>query len=200
MAGSIYVIRNFINDKVYIGQTVNNIDKRFKKHLSQTRCRNRCSALYDAFAKYGKHNFYIELIEEGEFDTIELNRLECLYIQLFNCVSPSGYNLTNGGKSGRMSQQSKNKISNTMQGRKITWGEAISKTMTEKWGNNEYRAEMTKKHTGKRGYKYKKHSKPLRANISINKINLLKTAGYTVNAIAKIMGVSFSVIKIRLSL
>lgn len=33
--GSIYIIKNNINDKVYIGQTTNTIEERFKNHIKK---------------------------------------------------------------------------------------------------------------------------------------------------------------------
>ena len=55
----IYIIKNDINDKVYIGQSINS-EERFKSH---------CKGAYDnsiidrAIAKYGKQHFWYEILE-----------------------------------------------------------------------------------------------------------------------------------------
>lgn len=63
--GHIYKITNKENNKVYIGQTIKNVEKRFQQH------RNNYDkpyfsqlALYQAFKKYGLENFLFEEIEE----------------------------------------------------------------------------------------------------------------------------------------
>lgn len=63
--GYIYIIKNRINDKVYIGKTDLDINKRFKEHVKDSR-RRRCEKrpLYSAMRKYGCEHFYVELIEE----------------------------------------------------------------------------------------------------------------------------------------
>ena len=50
--------------------------------------------LYKAIAKYGKDNFYIELLEETTLD--KLNEREIYYIEKFDSYK-NGYNSTNGG-------------------------------------------------------------------------------------------------------
>ena len=64
---TIYKIENKVNGKLYIGQTINQIKIRFKKHLAQINCKNQCSALYSAIRKYGKENFEISEVVCGDF-------------------------------------------------------------------------------------------------------------------------------------
>ena len=52
--------------------------------------------LYNAIAKYGKENFYIELLEETTPD--KLDEREIFYIEKFDSYK-NGYNSTNGGDS-----------------------------------------------------------------------------------------------------
>ena len=61
--GSIYIIKNNINDKVYIGQITLNAEERFKQHLKDSSCCN--THLYKAMRKYGKEHFYYEIIEDN---------------------------------------------------------------------------------------------------------------------------------------
>lgn len=63
----IYKITNDINNKVYIGKTNQNIQKRFQQHLNDSKrpdIQNR--PLYKAMNKYGLQYFHIELIEETD--------------------------------------------------------------------------------------------------------------------------------------
>lgn len=62
MEGNIYKITNDINGKVYIGQTVQSVEKRFKQHMFK----NSCPKLANAIKKYGKSHFTIETLETIE--------------------------------------------------------------------------------------------------------------------------------------
>lgn len=98
----IYKITNKLNNKVYIGQSVN-ISYRWTAH----RCRpfNKNSnqynnPLYKAIRKYGIENFQFEVLEECLKS--ELNDKEKYYISLFKSTDPKkGYNLTTGGQDSR---------------------------------------------------------------------------------------------------
>ena len=94
--GHIYKITNKENNKIYIGQTVKNVEKRFQQH------RNNYNkpyfsqlALYQAFKKYGLENFSFEEIEEVPNE--ELDEREKYWIQYFNSYQ-NGYNSTLGGR------------------------------------------------------------------------------------------------------
>ena len=147
----IYKIENKINGKLYIGQTISSLKIRFRKHLSQINCKNQCSALYSAIKKYGKENFIVSEIVEGEFSKEELNNLEQFFIEHFNSLSPNGYNLQTGGNSIRLVDEVKKSISDKLLGREITWSEKISETIKKKWETPEYREKQTKQRQNKRG-------------------------------------------------
>ena len=87
----IYKVMCLVNDKVYVGQTKRNIEKRFKEHS-----RSKKSLIGKAMQKYGKENFKLELLEVCETRE-EANRREIFFISEFNCIAPNGYNLTSGG-------------------------------------------------------------------------------------------------------
>lgn len=91
--GYIYIIKNRINDKVYIGKTDLDINKRFKEHIRDSR-RRRCEKrpLYSAMRKYGCEHFYVELIEE----TQDTSTREQFWIKEYNSFH-YGYNATIGG-------------------------------------------------------------------------------------------------------
>lgn len=90
----IYQIRNLINNKVYIGQTVNEI-RRKSNHLFLLRSNQHHSIkLQNAYNKYGEENFVFEILEECSKE--ELNEKEIKYIQLKNSYN-NGYNCNIGG-------------------------------------------------------------------------------------------------------
>ena len=93
--GYIYIIKNYCNEKVYIGQTTYSIQERFKQHIKATTIKKKGTfKLYKAITKYGKENFYIELLEETTPD--KLNEREIYYIEKFDSYK-NGYNSTIGG-------------------------------------------------------------------------------------------------------
>ena len=95
MNGKIYMIRNEVNGKRYIGQTVNSLEERFKQHKQGTRQpKKNMTKLQKAMDKYGKPMFTITLIE-GNIKTIELlAEREKFFIENFN--TKEEYNSTNG--------------------------------------------------------------------------------------------------------
>ena len=58
----IYKITNKINGKVYIGQTIQPLKKRWNLHRAK---KSGCPALTRAFEKYGKDNFDICIIDHA---------------------------------------------------------------------------------------------------------------------------------------
>ena len=124
MRGIIYKYTNKYNNKVYIGQTVNE-EKR----------RERWNSIYPyagkyinrARIKYGVNAFYYEVLAEVYNDNRKilreiLNELEIKFIALYNSKNPNfGYNLTDGGKSGNgqvISNETRKKQSISQKGKK----------------------------------------------------------------------------------
>lgn len=100
----IYKITNKVNNKVYIGQTTDTIENRFKEHIAEsTRSRSVDRPLYRAFLKYGIENFSIEVVEQVPTDTALLQQQEIFWIDFYHsfCGDPNswGYNATRGGDS-----------------------------------------------------------------------------------------------------
>ena len=97
----IYKITNKINNKSYIGKSVN-IEKRWKYHLDNFNCKKEYDkALYRAFRKYGESNFSFEVLEELDelqYDALSDER-EQYWIQFYNSFA-EGYNETPGGDGG----------------------------------------------------------------------------------------------------
>ena len=67
----IYKITNKINDKIYVGKTLDTIENRWREHKNDyQKRRNEKRPLYSAMRKYGIDNFFIEKIEECSIDEI----------------------------------------------------------------------------------------------------------------------------------
>ena len=97
----IYKITNLINQKSYIGQSVD-IESRWI--AEKTRAFNQSSNSYDtilsrAFRKYGISNFLFEVIEECSKE--QLNEKERYYIYSLKTLAPFGYNIADGGDENR---------------------------------------------------------------------------------------------------
>lgn len=85
----IYKITNLVNNKIYIGSTVRDLETRFNEH-----CRP-CSKKHfitKAILKHGRDNFRIELLEEVDDYSILFKR-EGELIRQHNSLHPNGYNL-----------------------------------------------------------------------------------------------------------
>ena len=92
---SIYIIRNCINDKVYIGQTVQSVNDRFCQHKKPSTLKKKGNyKIYNAISKYGKENFYIETLEDG-LTSAEADEREVYYIEKYDSFD-NGYNSTRG--------------------------------------------------------------------------------------------------------
>lgn len=102
MNGFIYIIKNTINKKVYIGQTKVSVDIRWKEHLRHASYGDQL--INRAMRKYGVNNFYIETLEICTLDVID--EREIYYIDLYDSTNKSkGYNVSIGGKTPRFKRK-----------------------------------------------------------------------------------------------
>ena len=93
--GSIYIIINNTNNKVYIGQTRNKVSYRFKTHIYYAK-KGKDYVIGKAMRKYGIENFYYEIIEKCP--SKDLNKREIYWIAQYNSTNPKfGYNVSKGG-------------------------------------------------------------------------------------------------------
>lgn len=95
MKNGIYLIRNRINGKCYIGKMQGYIKSRINQHLSG-KCKGS-RALYNAIKKYGKENFSYEILYSGVNPDL-LPNFEKALIRIYKAKFPNGYNLTDGGE------------------------------------------------------------------------------------------------------
>ena len=100
--------------KIYIGQTIRPIEKRFKSHQHKN---SACSAIYNAIQKYGWDNFEKDWYECPDED---LNFDEELLVREMKTLSPDGYNLKEGGDNGKMSKETKQKMSEAKLGKTLS--------------------------------------------------------------------------------
>lgn len=102
--GYIYKIINDINDRIYIGQTIQKCEYRWKEHIIKSNSKNPNMAIARAISLYGSEHFKMELVETIWAETKEklftyLNKQESYYIDYYNSLcSKNGYNvITVGG-------------------------------------------------------------------------------------------------------
>ena len=96
----IYKIVNELNNKMYIGQSIN-IYERWRHHKIQLRHdKHHNSHLQNAWNKYGEQNFQFVIIEECSESVLDVR--EIYYITKYNTFVHSknakGYNLSIGGE------------------------------------------------------------------------------------------------------
>lgn len=110
----VYKITNKINGKLYVGQTVHDVRRRFSSHCSPGS--GGRSAVKAAIMKYGKEHFTLTVLSECA--TLEqLNDAEAYWIDHFQTMVPSGYNLVAGGNNAPRSSEVGAKISAAKKGK-----------------------------------------------------------------------------------
>lgn len=92
----IYKIINSDNDKVYIGQTSEKLEDRFKRHIGY-QAKSYTTKIHRAIRKYGKDKFSITEIDRA-ITQEELDMKEKYWIEHYNSVE-DGYNISEGGLS-----------------------------------------------------------------------------------------------------
>lgn len=97
----VYLAKNIINGKVYIGKTTKNISYRIKSHITHSKSKeSKKYPFIRALLKYGYDNFIWGTICECSNEK-ELDEFEKYYIKVFNSRNSTlGYNITAGGEGG----------------------------------------------------------------------------------------------------
>jgi group I intron endonuclease len=114
----IYLVRNRVNEKCYVGQTTATLEKRWRRHVSNSKtCQNMPIA--SAIRKYGSDSFEVSVLETCESQEA-LNEREIFWARHLCTFSPRGYNLRAGAGAGAMSQELKDRISKSLMGRRVT--------------------------------------------------------------------------------
>ena len=126
--GVIYKITNIINNKIYIGQTIN-LKNRIKdyKNKKPNKAKNKYHMIY-VINKFKFENFEFTIIDSADSKE-ELLKKEIYYISKFDSTNEKiGYNRKAGGKGGCMNKKSKKKMSISSTGHKHTEATKIKKS------------------------------------------------------------------------
>lgn len=136
ITGYIYCITNLANDKKYIGATTNKVNKRFSQHLREAKSyiEYGCTSIKEAIQEYGEMYFIVETLLIC--NEKELGIYEDKYINLYNTLSPNGYNLKTGGNLGsKHCEETKKKIGDSHKGKIISNNTRILIGKTSKYRN-----------------------------------------------------------------
>lgn len=106
----IYIIKNIITDKVYIGKATC-FTTRQKEHLRKLRYGKHVNKhLQFSYNKHGENAFIFDVLEEC--DNLILDDREKYWIAFYNSTTDSkGYNLTYGGEGGLSTKEIREKQS-----------------------------------------------------------------------------------------
>lgn len=86
----IYKITNKVNKKVYIGSSLNSLEKRWAQHLHTAKY-SQGSFFQKAIRKYGEKSFKKEVLCTI-LDNNFIDEIEDYFINFYNSISPNGYN------------------------------------------------------------------------------------------------------------
>ena len=96
MYGIIYKVTNKLNNKIYIGQTIQNLSERKAKHYYKVRQKEYDTHFINALRKYPEESFIWEIIDNAN-NQEELDQKERYWIEIYNSVE-TGYNTKDGGQ------------------------------------------------------------------------------------------------------
>ena len=122
MTAGIYIIKNVKTGQMLIGQSID-ISRRFNQHKRSLEKGNHWNPfLQNSYNKYGKDCFSFKVLEEFLDDTPFLKEVlsdsEMYYILAYNIFNnKKHYNLTSGGETPRISEETKKRISEKMMGK-----------------------------------------------------------------------------------
>lgn len=140
MIGLIYKVTNKQNNKIYVGQTINTLNRRRSSHYNATKRHYGNSIFHKALEKYPEDNFIWKVIETIKTDDKQelqnkLNERERYYIKFYNSNNLNkGYNLTSGGDSHQ--EQSKAYWSNPERSNERR--QKLKQSMTEYWADKSH--------------------------------------------------------------
>jgi len=102
--GVVYLVRNRINGKCYVGQTTQVPEVRFEQH--RKRKGSHCKALAAAISKHGHEAFEFTVIHVAAHKS-DLDEAERRLIAEHGAAAPAGYNIKDGGSWGTHSPETR---------------------------------------------------------------------------------------------
>lgn len=121
MIQGIYIIKNKINNKFYIGSSIN-INKRWNVHRCALNGQTHCNQhLQSAWNKYGEKNFQFKVVKKVDGDYETLLAAEQEYLDLvFKTCSDRIYNIAQKASGGNHAMTEKGKESISQKNRKFS--------------------------------------------------------------------------------
>ncbi len=148
--GGVYIIKNVINNKFYIGSSFNIIN-RWESHIRELKKnKHKNKYLQRAWNKYGEENFKFEILELIEDTKYLLNREQYWIDKLHACKL--GYNLCPiaGSTLGiKLSKETKEKISKVQKGKKLSEETKQKISKSSKSGTSEVKEKISEKLKGR---------------------------------------------------
>ena len=90
MYGIVYLLTNTVTRKQYIGQTIQSLNARFSKHVSDAYA-GELTLIANAIRTHGEQTFTKQvlrcLVRASDLDSVEAH-----YINHYNTLKPNGYN------------------------------------------------------------------------------------------------------------
>jgi GIY-YIG catalytic domain len=121
----LYLITNLVNQKVYVGQTISGIKRRWSSHKSAAR-HGSPWIIHKAIRKYGSESFAIQLL--NQYNTREaLDKAEIRHITRYRkkLGHKNVYNIMEGGKTPRLTKKQRRAMSKARMGyslfAKLNW-------------------------------------------------------------------------------
>jgi hypothetical protein len=107
--GIVYLVRNRISGKCYVGQTIHTLGTRWADHRAKAKRGSRCP-LHASIRKHGEEAFEVDVLEQVTRE--ELDAAEVRWAIKMNAFVPNGYTLkAGGGNSTRISDQLRQQLS-----------------------------------------------------------------------------------------
>ena len=131
--GLIYILTS-PSGKIYIGQTIYTLESRWRDHIYDAfdPNKNHCKALNNAIKKYGRNNFKKDVLLYCNNDLLDYFEEKAIDIYVSYNVD-YGYNIKRGGSSGKHSEETKRKISQTRKHNNII---PCNRKHTRIWNSN----------------------------------------------------------------
>ena len=171
--GIIYIARNEVNLKSYIGQTLHPLNRRRSHHLHLSE-QESPTHFHNAIRYHGSDAFTWDILE-SDIPEYRLSNREELWIDFYDTFN-NGYNMTTGGEGGTPSDEVRAEMSRTRKGRQH------SDETKQKIGAFFKGKQLTEEHKRKigEGRRGKKHSAEARAKLSAaNQRQLVAGTHYT---------------------